>query len=54
MATPDGDASLANLHVGMALARSGDKAGASAAFNAVSGARAPIAKYWLIYLAQKA
>ena len=54
MAKPDGDASLANLHIGMALARSGDKAGASAAFNAVRGARAPIAKYWLIYLAQKA
>jgi tetratricopeptide (TPR) repeat protein len=54
MAKPDGDASLANLHIGMALARSGDKAGATAALNAVTGARAGIAKYWLTYLAQKA
>ena len=53
MAKPDGDGSLANLHIGMALARSGDKAGATAALNAVSGPRAPIAKYWLLYLAQK-
>ena len=41
------DASLINLHLGMALARSGDKAGATAALNAVTGARAEIAKYWL-------
>lgn len=54
MAKPDGDAALANLHIGMALARSGDKAGATAALNAVTGPRAPIAKYWLTYLAQKA
>jgi tetratricopeptide (TPR) repeat protein len=44
------DANIANLHLGMALARSGDKAGAAAAFNAVSGPRAEIAKYWLLYL----
>jgi tetratricopeptide (TPR) repeat protein len=44
------DASLANLHIGMALARSGDKAGATAALNAVTGPRAELAKYWLIYL----
>jgi hypothetical protein len=54
MAKPDGDAALANLHIGMALARSGDKAGATAALNAVTGPRAGIAKYWLTYLAQKA
>ena len=54
MAKPDGDAALANLHIGMALTRSGDKPGATAALNAVTGARAPIAKYWLTYLAQKA
>jgi len=53
MAKPDGDASLANLHIGMVLARSGDRAGATAALNAVSGPRAAIAKYWLVYLAQK-
>lgn len=47
------DANVANLHLGMALARSGDKAGAAAAFNAVSGPRAEIAKYWLLYLQTK-
>lgn len=44
------DAGLINLHLGMALARSGDKAGATAALNAVTGPRAEIAKYWLTYL----
>jgi len=44
------DANVANLHLGMALARAGDKAGATAAFNAVTGPRAEIAKYWLLYL----
>ena len=44
------DASLANLHLGIALARSGDKAGATAALNAVTGTRADIAKFWLLWL----
>src|SRR5205085_1330448 len=48
------DNDLANLHLGMALARAGDKAGATAALNAVSGARADIAKLWVAYLQQKA
>ena len=48
------DASLVNLHLGMALARSGDKAGATTALNAVTGARAEIAKYWLTYLSTAA
>ncbi len=48
--TKGGDADLANLHLGMALARSGDKAGATAALNAVSGANADIAGYWLLWL----
>jgi tetratricopeptide (TPR) repeat protein len=48
------DPSVANLHIGMALARQGDKAGATAAFNAVTGPRADVAKYWLIYVNQKA
>lgn len=47
---PGVDANLANLHLGMALARAGDKAGASAALNAVTGTRAEIAKYWLTYV----
>jgi tetratricopeptide (TPR) repeat protein len=48
------DNNLANLHIGMALARAGDKAGATAALNAVTGPRAEIAKYWLLYVQQKA
>jgi hypothetical protein len=38
----------------MALAHSGDKAGATTALNAVTGPRAGIAKFWLTYLNQKA
>ena len=54
MGKPGVDAAVANLHVGMALARAGDKAGATAAFNAVSGPRADIAKFWLTYVSQRA
>jgi tetratricopeptide (TPR) repeat protein len=50
---PGVDAAVINLHLGMALAKSGDKAGAAAAFNAVTGPRADIAKFWLTYLNQK-
>ena len=48
------DKDLANLRLGMALTGAGDKAGATAAFNAVGGAQGSIAKLWLTYLAQKA
>jgi tetratricopeptide (TPR) repeat protein len=48
------DQNVANLHLGMALARAGDKAGAAAAFNAVTGPRADIAKFWLAYVNQRA
>lgn len=48
------DANRANLRYGMALARAGDKAGATAALNAVTGAEANLAKYWLIWLATQA
>jgi tetratricopeptide (TPR) repeat protein len=51
---PGVDSNVANLHLGMALTRAGDKAGATTAFNAVTGARADIAKYWLLYLQSKA
>lgn len=54
MGKPGVDSSVANMHLGMALARSGDKAGATAAFNAVSGNLSGIAKYWLIYVQQQA
>jgi tetratricopeptide (TPR) repeat protein len=51
---PGTDTAVANLHLGMALAKAGDKAGATAALNAVTGPRADIAKLWLTYLSQKA
>jgi Tfp pilus assembly protein PilF len=54
LAKADVDAPVANLHLGIALARAGDKAGATAAFNAVTGPRAEIAKYWLLYLQTRA
>ena len=48
------DKDLANLRLGMSLARAGDKAGATAALNAAGGAQAEVAKFWLAYLATKA
>ena len=44
------DADLANLRLGIALTRVGDKAGAATAFTAVKGQRAGIAQMWLVYL----
>jgi tetratricopeptide (TPR) repeat protein len=44
------DKDLVNLHLGMALARSGDKAGAKEALAAVGGAQAEVAKFWLAYV----
>jgi len=44
------DPNLANMRVGVALTAAGDKAGAATAFNAVTGARAELAKYWLLHL----
>ena len=49
-ATKGADGNVTNLHIGMALAAAGDKAGATTAFNAVSGTYAAPAKYWLLYL----
>ena len=51
---PDADKDVTNLHLGMALARAGDKAGATAALNAVGAGRAEIAKFWLTYVQQHA
>lgn len=46
---------LLNTRLGYALAMSGDKAGATAAFGAVSGQpRAVLAQYWTIWVSQKA
>lgn len=42
--------SLGNLRLGEALARTGDKAGAMAALNSVSGSRSDLAKFWLLYV----
>ena len=50
----DVDQSLVNMHLGMALARSGDKAGAVEAFKKVTGSNAQIAQYWTIYVNQAA
>jgi tetratricopeptide (TPR) repeat protein len=44
------NAAQAQLRHGMALARAGDKAGATAALSAVTGPQANIAKYWLIWV----
>ncbi len=48
------DKDLANLRLGMALARQGDKAGATAALNAAGGQQAEVAKFWQTYVATKA
>lgn len=48
------DKDVANLRLGMSLARVGDKAGATAALNAAGGTQAEIAKLWLTYVATKA
>jgi hypothetical protein len=54
LAKPGVDKDVANLHLGMALAKGGDKAGAAAALHAVGGSRADIAKYWMVYVQQHA
>ena len=54
LAKSGADKDVANLHLGMALAKGGDKAGATAALNAVGGSRADIAKYWMVYVQQHA
>lgn len=49
------DANEVNTRLGIALAQSGDSAGAKAAFGAVSGGnRKAIANFWLLYLSTKA
>ena len=47
------DSALANLRLGMALAASGDTAGARTALGLVTGARQEVARYWLTYLATR-
>jgi tetratricopeptide (TPR) repeat protein len=50
---PGADPNLINLHLGMALARQGDKAGSAAALKAVTGPLAEVAQFWLTYLAAR-
>ena len=47
------DANLANLRLGMALARAGDKAGAEAALNAVTGPNQSLARFWLLWVSTR-
>ena len=46
------DAGLVNTRLGIALLASGDRAGAEAAFRAVTGARAELAAYWLAHISR--
>lgn len=48
------DTSLVNTRLGMALAMSGDKAGAKTALTAVTGPRADLARYWLLWIDKRA
>jgi tetratricopeptide (TPR) repeat protein len=48
------DASLANMRLGMALALSGQKAEAQTAFRSVTGPRAELANFWMLWLSQRA
>lgn len=48
------DANLVNTRLGMALALSGQRPAAEAAFKAVTGTRADLANLWLIWLSQRA
>lgn len=51
-ATAGADKDAANLQLGIALAESGDKAGAVAAFKSAGGIYLDVASYWLLYLGQ--
>lgn len=48
------DANIVNTRLGVALVAAGRKAEAEAAFKAVTGPRAELAGYWLLWLSQKA
>lgn len=51
---PGVDANLINTRLGIALAMSGDKAGSTTAFNAVTGPRQELARFWMLWLAKRA
>ncbi len=48
------DKNLVNLRLGVALARAGDRAGATSALQAVQGQRADLAQLWLTWLNSRA
>ena len=48
------DSNLVNTRLGMALALAGQRAEAEAAFRAVTGNRAQIAQFWMLWLSQRA
>lgn len=48
----DVDSNLVNLRLGIALALSGDKAGATTAFRAVTGSRAALAGLWIDWVSR--
>jgi tetratricopeptide (TPR) repeat protein len=48
------DPGVANIRLGIAMARAGQRAEAEAAFRAVTGPRSELANLWLVWLAQRA
>jgi tetratricopeptide (TPR) repeat protein len=48
-----GDAGLVNMRLGTALAMAGQRAEAETAFRAVTGPRAELARFWLLWLARR-
>ncbi len=48
------DTNLINTRLGIALAMSGDKAGSTAAFSAVTGPRQELARFWMLWLSRRA
>jgi len=54
LAKGDVDKNVANTRLGAALARAGQKDAAKAAFSQVTGPRASLAKYWMVWVDQKA
>ena len=48
------DANLVNTRLGLSLALAGQKAEAEAAFKAVTGPRAELANFYLLWLSQRA
>jgi tetratricopeptide (TPR) repeat protein len=47
------EANLANTRLGAALAMAGQRAGAEAAFREVTGPRAVLAQFWLLWLSTR-